>query len=105
MTPPGFPLYTDHGCRGEVVVLLSSSDSISRYTYANIALSLRLKTLRFARLVENKQYDFCVYHPPPSTRNKLTKNDFFDEFAKFSSGDNILVENVLLVRDFNFQMD
>ena len=35
----------------------------------------------------------------------LTTSDFFAEFAHFLSGDNIPLENVLLVDDFSFRMD
>ena len=47
----------------------------------------------------------CVCRPPPSARHKLTTDDFLDEFGNFLSGDNIPLENVLVVGDFNFQMD
>ena len=46
----------------------------------------------------------CVCRPPPSARHKLTTDDFLDEFGNFLSGDNIPLENVLVVSDFNFQM-
>ena len=46
-----------------------------------------------------------MYHPSPAARNKLTTSDFFDEFARIFSGDNISLESVLVVSDFNFQME
>ena len=38
--PQDSPFSTDRGCREEVMLLLSSSDNISRYDYANIVLSV-----------------------------------------------------------------
>ena len=49
--------------------------------------------------------NLCVYRPPPSARIKLTTSNFVDEFAKFLYSGNIPLENVLVVADFNFQID
>jgi exonuclease III len=46
-----------------------------------------------------------VYRPPPSEKNKLSKADFFDEFAQYLQDHAVTPGYLLLLGDLNFHMD
>lgn len=46
-----------------------------------------------------------IYRPPPSAKNKLTVNQFLDEFTDYTQLLNTTPGMLLMVGDFNFQMD
>ena len=46
-----------------------------------------------------------MYHPSPSSKNKLLPCGFLNDFGMFFSDDSIPAENVLVVGDFNFHID
>ena len=48
---------------------------------------------------------FCVYRPPPSSKNKLTHNIFFDELPDFLDYSFMCAGSLLAVGDFNIHYE
>ena len=47
----------------------------------------------------------CVYRPPPSAVNKLTENQFLDEFAEYLASVATASGHLRIVGDFNFHLE
>ena len=58
-------------------------------------------------LTYNKQLTnlFCIYHPPPSKKNKFSDSMFFDQFSDFLEHSDSLPGKTLLMCDFNFHLE
>ena len=48
---------------------------------------------------------FCIYHPPPSSKNQLTNAIFISEFENFLDSYVISLEHFVIIGDFNLHFD
>ena len=76
---------------------LASRKVFKSFEYIDISFKIATKVLRVV----------AIYRPPPSTRNKLTCNDFFSDFTSFLE---LLAPTqghaeLLIAGDFNFHID
>ncbi len=71
---------------------LSKFDS---FEYMNFSISVSTTTIHLV----------IIYRPPPSTKNRLTPEIFFIEFATFLEEILITSGNLVILGDFNFHVD
>ena len=56
-------------------------------------------------LLQHNTHLFCLYHPPPSSKNKITDSLFLDQFSDLLDRCNFLRGSLIILGDFNVHYD
>ncbi len=106
ITPTGFSFYHHPRCGrrgGGVGLLLKSNMKVknlphsSYQSFEHMQVSITASKAHINLLI--------IYRPPPSTKNKLTADQFFREFGTLLEEVTISPGKLLIMGDFNFHLD